>query len=209
MGHDDGGGSGGHRPITTDTRGTWAAALADGKVDGWAAGVRERYMALPVDGDNDARHLYLMLKVAVVAALVNGHAAIEWADWGLAEAFMGWQAAIMRVFDTGLARRVTQGEFNEVVTKEMAKRRARLLGQPATKSSKTAEVDGRPRHFVRWRVMANDGRWHRYGVDVEKAIDSLVRGGALCYLVEGPTDDEGVPTGETSVNKKWSRLAGV
>jgi hypothetical protein len=55
----------------------------------------------------------------------------------------------------------------------------------ACKNSKHAKIvliEGQPHCFVRWKGMSNDNRWYRYGMDVEKTIDQLVRGAALAYL---------------------------
>jgi hypothetical protein len=47
--------------------------------------------------------------------------------------------------------------------------------------------------------MVNAGRWEKYGIDIEKQIDTLARMGVLAYLVEydGEKDKE---------DDRWVRL---
>lgn len=139
----------------------------------------------------------------MLTALINGHKRIELADWEFAEAWMEWQGKIRQTFATGRARKVEGGQFNETVIREMERRTAKLKRSgKQSKAGKIVEEDGKRLYFIRWKAMANDGRWYKYGVDVEKQIDALVRMGALAYLVG--TDGEG----EQETDKKWVRLLG-
>jgi hypothetical protein len=68
---------------------------------------------------------------------------------------------------------------------EVEKRTAKLKRTgKSDKQNKIEEINGKACYFIRWRAMANAGRWYKYGLDVEKTIDSLVRGGTLAYQLE-------------------------
>lgn len=174
------------------------------RVEGFAPGVEERYLNWTPVNDWSGRDTYHILKVAVLVSLVNGHSRIEVTDWEFAEAWMAWQGKIRQTFSTGRARKVEGGQFNETVIRELEKRTAKLKRSgKQSKSLKIVDEGDKRMFFVRWKAMSNDGRWYKYGVDVEKQIDALVRMGALAYLVE--KDGE---SGKPETDEKWVRLLG-
>jgi len=178
--------------------------LTCSRVEGFAPGIEERYLNWAPGKDWSGRDTFHILKVAVLTALVNGHQRMEVPDWEFAEAWMEWQGRIRKTFATGCARKVEGGQFNETVMREMEKRTAKLKRSGKQgKAGKIVDEDGKPLYFIRWKAMANDGRWYKYGVDVEKQVDALVRMGALAYLVapDGESDKE-------ETDKKWVRLLG-
>jgi hypothetical protein len=175
--------------------------LSRSRVEGFAPGVETLYENWDPGKDWSGRDTYHVLKIAVLVALVNGHAKIELADWNFAVAFMEWQGRIRNTFASGRARKVDPGQFNETIIREMEKRTAKLkkAGTSDKKRTLIVEEKGKKLYFVRWKAMVRDGRWYKYGMDAEKTIDTLVRMGSLAYLVE--TDGE-----KEVANKRWVRL---
>jgi len=176
------------------------------KVSGFAPGVEDQYLAWNPVSDLSGRDTYHVLKVAVLVALADGHALIEQPDWDFAVAFMLWQSRIRQAFAPGKAKKVNQGQFNETVIREIEKRSERLKASGVdTKHAKIVKQDGLACYFVRWRAMANSNRWHRYGMNVEKTVATLVKDGALAYLQETSFSPDG-KTDTEEVNDKWVRL---
>jgi hypothetical protein len=175
--------------------------LSRSRVEGFAPGVEHLYENWDPGTDWSGRDTYHVLKVAVLVALVNGHEKIELSDWNFAVAFMEWQGRIRNTFATGRARKVDPGQFNETIIREMEKRTAKMKKADTCDKKRTliTEDGGRKYYYVRWKAMARDGRWYKYGMDAEKTIDALVRMGTLAYLVE--TDGE-----KEVANKVWVRL---
>jgi hypothetical protein len=68
-------------------------------------------------------------------------------------------------------------------------------------------VDGK-RVYLRWKGMSNAGRWYKYGMDVEKTIDALVRGGQLEYAMKPKFNDKGNYVKDVP-NEAWVRLIGI
>ncbi|MGA8737051.1 MAG: hypothetical protein WB558_24260 [Terriglobales bacterium] len=103
----------------------------------------------------------------------------------------------------------TLGEFNEIVLDETMRRIKKRLA-PSGKDNKGVKVVATEENsfvYVRWRAMSNEGRWVKYGIDVEKAIDSMVRAGALAYLEESSPNSKGEDKWET--DKSWIRIVGL
>lgn len=179
--------------IEQDESQSFLYRMMSAKVSGFAEGVEERYLSWTPAKDWSGRDTYHILKVAVLIALCQGHERIEMSDFEFAEVFLDWQGRIRQTFSTSRAREVRGGQFNETVIKEMEKRTIKL--QKSNRSDKNGKVVGQL-HYVRWKAMSNAGRWYKYGVDIEKSIAALVRGGVLEYLVDG--DDQ--------IDTTWVRL---
>lgn len=196
-------------PITKDTRTTLEQELRDAKCKGFAAGVEKLYLDWQPKKDWSGRDAYHALKVAAVTAIINGHEYIEESDWRFAVVFMGWQGQIRQTFAPGRAKKTTQGEFNELVIKEMQKRTAKALGRGdyKDKSTEVMTVDGKKRVYIRWKGMANDGDWYKHGLDIEKTIKALVNGGYLDFKREVNFADGGKAVSE-EVNDLWVRIIG-
>jgi hypothetical protein len=175
--------------------------LMRSRVEGFASGGETLYEDWDPGKDWSGRDTYHVLKVAVLVALVNGHAKIELSDFNFAVAFMEWQGRIRNTFATGRARKVDPGQFNETIIREMEKRTAKMkkAGTSDKKRALITEQKGKKLYFVRWKAMVRDGRWYKYGMDTEKTIDALVRMGSLAYLVETEGEKE-------VANRRWVRL---
>lgn len=182
---------------------TLVAELMRNRVEEFAPGVEQQYLDWAPGKDWSGRDTHHVLKAAILCALLNEHKYIEKDDWLFAVAFMAWQGRIRETFAAGRSRQVTAGQFHETVMHEIEKRTAKLkkIGK-SDRQNKIVEEDGSSFfYYIRWRAMANAGRWYKYGVDVEKTIDVLVRGGALAYLMEPNSE-----SGKDEANKKWVRL---
>jgi len=193
-------------PVTSDRRESLAQRLHDARVKGFAPGVEQMYLSWQPKRDLSGRDTFHVLKVAVVAALVNGHARVELEDWRFAVAFMDWQFEIRSVFAPGRAKTVTMGEFKEIIMAEVRKRTKALEeGGKSTKHCKTLTVDGKPRRYIRWKAMSNDGKWYRYGWEVEKAIKSLVNDGHLAWRIDRVLSEDGKGDRDEE-NTSWVEL---
>jgi hypothetical protein len=182
---------------------TLLGRLQKAEVVGFAAGVEELYL----NWSGEGRRTYDLLKLAVLVALINGHKQIEMEDWQFTCALMDWQARIREVFSTGKAKRVHQGEMNEMVIKELEKRTAKVLDGITNsnmkmfeqKNGKGEKVD---KPFVRWKAMANEGRWYKFGMDAERTIDQLQKAAAIQFRELYPGEET------TEIDKSWIRLMG-
>jgi hypothetical protein len=193
-------------PVTREEHDSLIAQMQKHKVSGFAPGVEDQYLAWNSVSDLSGRDTYHVLKVAVLVALADGHTLIEQPDWDFAVAFMLWQSRIRQAFAPGKAKKVNQGQFNETVIREIEKRSERLKASGAdTKHAKIVKQEGQACYFVRWRAMANSNRWHRYGMNVEKTVATLVKDGALAYLHETSFSPDG-KTETEEVNDRWVRL---
>lgn len=153
-------------------------------VVGWADGIEQLYLDWNPKQNLSGRDTYHAQKIAILCAIINGHKLIEHEDWLFAVAFMDWQTEIRLTFAPGRSRKITQGEFNEIIIKEMEKRTQKLiLRGKNTKSAMMMIVDEKKQYFIRWRGMSNDGDWLLFGLDPEKTIDALVRNGKLVYKI--------------------------
>ena len=185
---------------------TLVSRLMKHKVTGWADGVKELYM----QWEGPGRSTYHLRKLAVLTALINGHVNIEMSDYKFAVEFMEWRARILKVFTSGTAQDVSQGQFSEMIEAMISEQSERWHQTRQFKrrcEKVAADQQGCEHLFVRWKQLSNDNRWFRYGRDVEKSIDQLVRGGTLAYLMV-PTLREG--RDEKTVweaDKSWVRLA--
>jgi hypothetical protein len=133
---------------------------------------------------------------------------MEQSDWNFAVAFIDWQTQIRMTFSTARARRVSQAEFNEMVFEETLRRVKKRL-KPEGKDGVNVRVYQPPAPaplivYIRWKGMANEGDWHLYGMDTEKTIDALVRGGTFAYGIK--TTAEGK---DPAPDKPWVRIVGV
>ena len=175
-------------PVPINTMDTLVSQLQRARVNGFAPGVEDQYLAWKPRCDLSGRDTYHVLKIAILSALINGRSLIEQPDWDFATAFMDWQYEIRLVFQPGRAKRVSQGEFNETVIKTFERLKSRqVTGNPkkADKSYVTTEVrDGKTLYFFDWGRIANSNKWHLTGMDVKKTIDSLVTGGCLAHKVD-------------------------
>lgn len=196
-------------PLETDRRESLAQRIHDLRVRGMADGVEQEYLTWQPKKDLSGRDTYHVLKVAICTALANGHARVERDDWEFAKAFMAWQHQIRTVFAPGVAKQVTMGQFKEIVVAEVAKRtKAMIDGKPSDKHNKQVERDGRTRRFIRWKAMSNDGKWYRYGWDVEKVVNSLVNDGHLAFRVDRVLTPDGKGD-KDEPNKLWVELIRV
>lgn len=160
--------------------------------------------------DWSGRDLFHVLKIAALCAILQGHEHIEKSDWHFAVAFMEWQGRIRQTFAPSRAKKTTQAEFNEIVIKEVEKRTLRALGKQPYKDKHVEVVvgdDGKKRVYIRWKAMSNDGKWHLHGLDVEKTIKALVRGGSLEFKRESVDDQQGRRIKEEQ-NDAWVRIIG-
>jgi hypothetical protein len=99
---------------------------------------------------------------------------------------------------------MTQGEFNEKVMRETCKRSLqRKEGGQDSKGVRAVKHGEKEFYYVRWKGMANDGKWFRTGLDVQKTINQLVGGGALVYLVENGED------GKKNKDENWVRVVNL
>jgi hypothetical protein len=156
-------------------------------VTGWESPeLEEEFYNWNPKANLSGRDTYHIQKLSIIVAILNGHSKITRADWEFCKAFMAWQTEIRRTFSTGSAKRVTQGEFNETVMDELIKRTKRLmLTGKADKHGKIKMNEaGTPAYYIRWKQPANSNRWYRYGMDVERTVDTLTRNGDLQYLEE-------------------------
>jgi hypothetical protein len=90
------------------------------------------------------------------------------------------------VFTSGTASDLSQGQFNEMIVQDVVERTDRWKKHRTyRKRLERVEPDthGNEHFYVRWKQVARDNRWFKYGRDVEKTIDALVRSGALAYLM--------------------------
>jgi len=173
-------------PVTTDTYDSILSRLRNARVEGFASGVEEQYLNWHLDKDYSGRDGYHALKVSILCALLSEHKLIEQSDWDFATAFMEWQGAIRREFTTGKSKKMTQGEFNEKVIKALCKEalKRRVSGKDTANVQMEKNKGGQELYFMRWRKIANNGKWWRSGLDTEKTINQLVRGGILGFLKE-------------------------
>jgi hypothetical protein len=167
---------------------TLAEQIRNARCEGFAPGVAELYESWQPKRDWSGRDMYHALKVAAICAILQGHSHIEESDWRFAVAFIEWQGRIREAFQPGRAQKTTQAEFNEIVVREVERRTRKGLqgGVGKDKHTEVVEVDGKKRVYVRWKGMANDGKWYRHGLDTEKTVRMLVSGGTLAYK----SDDE-------------------
>lgn len=188
--------------VTVERTETLLGRLQKAEVVGFADGVEELYL----NWNGEGRRTYDLLKLAVIVALINGHKQIEMEDWQFTCALMDWQARIREVFSTGKAKRVHQGEMNELVIKELEKRTTKVLdGITSANMKMIPQKNGKgemvERPFVRWKAMANEGRWYKFGMDAERTIDQLQKAAAIQFreIYDGDT---------TEIDKSWIRLMG-
>lgn len=197
-------------PVTIDRRTTLEMQLREAKCKGFAPGVAELYENWQPQKDWSGRDLFHVLKVAALCAILQGHECIEESDWHFTVAFMEWQGRIRQTFAPSRAKKTTQAEFNEIVIKEVEKRTVRVLGKQPCKDKNVEIVvgnDGKKRVYIRWRAMSNDGKWHLHGLDVEKTMKALVRGGSLEFKREFVDDAQGKRIKEVE-NDAWVRIIG-
>lgn len=142
----------------------------------------------------------------MIIALLNDHKLIEMEDWQFTCALLDWQARIREVFSTGRAKRIHQGEMNELVMKELEKRIAKVQDGLVNANmklidQKNSKGEMTPRPFVRWKAMAKEGRWYRYGLDLEKTVEQQQKAAAIRFrdIYEGDTFE---------VDRSWIRLMG-
>jgi len=197
-------------PVTIDRRTTLEMELREAKCKGFAPGIAELYENWQPKKDWSGRDVSLhVLKIAALCAILQGHDYIEKSDWDFAVAFMEWQGRIRQTFAPSRAKKTTQAEFNEIVIKEMQKRTKKGLSKDVHKDKhiEVALVDGKKRVYVRWKGMANDGKWYEHGLDIKKTLNNLVEGGTLEYKSEPVHDDQGKYL-KDEVNNAWVRIVG-
>lgn len=152
----------------------------------------------------------MFIRVAIITALLQGYERITLTDWEFAVAFMGWQARLRTMFTIGRAKRVTPGEFNEIVFDETLRRTKKRL-TPGAKDSgnvKLIQVGEQSYVYIRWKAMSNDGRWYKYGMDVKRTVDILVNAGTLGYLMETEYDEQG-KVKKSIPNEHWIKVVGA
>jgi len=197
-------------PVSYDNRSTLEKELQKADCKGFASGVAEQYENWQPAKDWSGRDLFHVLKIAALCAILQGHEHVEKSDWHFAVAFMEWQGRIRQTFAPSRAKKTTQAEFNEIVIKEVEKRTVRVLGKQPFKDKHVEVVvgdDGKKRVYIRWKAMSNDGKWHLHGLDVEKTIKALVRGGSLEFKRESVDDQQGKRIKEEQ-NDAWVRIIG-
>jgi len=197
-------------PVSLDNRSTLEEELRKADCKGFATGVAELYENWKPSKDWSGRDLFHVLKIAALCAILQGHEHIEKSDWHFAVAFMEWQGRIRQTFAPSRAKKTTQAEFNEIVIKEVEKRTVGALGKQPHKDKNIEVVvgdDGKKRVYIRWRMMSNNGKWHLHGLDVEKTIKALVRGGSLEFKRESVDDQQGKRIKEEQ-NDAWVRIIG-
>jgi hypothetical protein len=197
-------------PVSFGNRSTLEEELRKADCKGFAPGVAELYENWKPAKDWSGRDLFHVLKIAALCAILQGHEHIEKSDWHFAVAFMEWQGRIRQTFAPSRAKKTTQAEFNEIVIKEVEKRTLRVLGKQPYKDKHVEVVvgdDGKKRVYIRWKAMSNDGKWHLHGLDVEKTIKALVRGGSLEFKRESVDDKQGNRIKEEQ-NDAWVRVIG-
>ena len=175
---------------------TLVSRLRKRVVEGWAPGMERQFLNWNPIKNMSGRDTYHIQKIAILTALLNEHSLIEQSDWDFAKAFMEWQTQIRLAFTPSRAKRTTQGEFNDTIVREIEKRLARIkkeggITEKRAKYEKAVEEDGKTRYYFLWRKLANDGKWHLKGLDIERSIDALVRGGILVYWVTKELDEKG------------------
>jgi hypothetical protein len=193
--------------LTVETVKSYKELWHGHKVKDFAQGVEEQYLAWqPQGGDASGRDSYHILKIAAACALVELHEYIEQSDWDFAKAFMEWQRQIRLAFEPSRSKRITQGEFNERVMKEMKKRTEKVKQSGRdTKNACRMEVGRKTLYFVRWKSMANDGRWHLFGLDTKRTIQGLVDSGQLAYKPNLTEEERNADEGERH-DQNWIRL---
>jgi hypothetical protein len=200
-------------PITREDTWSLKSDLLGANIEGFESTELEKEYEEWTCPDLSGRDFQHVHKVSIMSALLNSHRKITRSDWDFATAFIGWQNRLRLMFATGRAKRVTQGEFNEMVFEETLRRTRKRL-DPSGKDSPTVKIhqaDGKkPIVFVRWKGMANDGDWHLYGMDIEKSIDAMVRGGTFEYGFDFVPSKNGDGKDDKIVeDKKWIRIVGV
>jgi len=190
---------------------TLVSRLRKRVVEGWAPGVERQFIKWNPVKNMSGRDTFHIQKIAILTALLNEHRLIEQSDWDFAVAFMEWQTQIRLTFTPSRAKKTTQGEFNDTVIRELEKRLARIkkeggINPKRAKFEKIIEEDGKQHHYFLWKKLANDGRWHLKGLDIEKTINALVRGGILTYWTTEILDDKG-KFKDLEVHSEWVRLA--
>ena len=151
-----------------------------------------------------------MLKIAVLCALCNLHGRIEPEDWAFAAAFMKWQGELRLAFRPGRSKKVTQGEFNETVMRNVTNWTDKLkAGAKVPKSlGRTAQrTEGgktRTLYFVNWKRLHNYGKWFDLGMDTEKTVQRLVANGDLAYKTDW-VEEQGKDAKE-EYDCQWVRL---
>jgi hypothetical protein len=188
------------------------AMLRGQVVEGFEPDAEQQFINWNPEEDYSGRDTFHVRKVAVIVALLNGHRLVDMGDWLFAKAFMEWQGQLRRTFQSSKSQRVTQGAFNEIVLDETSKRTDRLKkGTLPTKQGRITEVaDGekvKRFHWINWGQMSNSMRWAKYGMDVERTIDQLVRSNALQYLTEREENKDGKEIWVE--NKKYVRIFGT
>jgi len=197
-------------PVVSDTRRTLEQEIRVFKCKGFSPEVAIAYESWYPRRDWTGRDPFHAAKVAILTAIINGHEFVSMGDWRFAVAFMEWEGRIREVFQTGKAKKTTPAEFNEIILSEVKKRTAKALKEPdadAKNVKVTKNAEGKVMVFIRWRKMANDGKWYRHGLDTEKTIKGLVRGGYLAYQVEAKHDDQGRFL-KDNVDEIWVRIVG-
>jgi hypothetical protein len=190
-------------PVFTDNRTSLVDELRDAVVEGFAPGIEEQYLNWEPKNPSDT---YLAHKWAILTALIQGHKYIEQSDWDFTVTCMDWQFLIQTTFAPGRARRVTQGEFQEKIMLTMRKCTDKLIAsRKNTYDAKTVTYDGATLHFIRWKKMANDGKWWLDGMDVEQTIRRLVNMGALAFKEELECSANGKDE-NTKTDEIWVRL---
>jgi len=86
-----------------------------------------------------------------------------------------------------------QAEFNELVMDQLIRRVKQLIknGEKSDKHTKVVEEPGKRFYYLRWRGVANNNLWYKYGVDGEKTIQQLVGVSALAFLEEPKYNGQG------------------
>lgn len=169
-------------------------------VKDWAPGIEQQFMEWT---DGVGRETYHVRKIAVLCALINFHEYIQQEDWDFAVAFMLWQQRIRKAFATGKAKKVHQGEFNEMFLKALAKEVERLESKGEDGyNAKFVNVGGRKCAFVRVKHMGNKYRWAKFGLPLDRTTQQLVEAGEIDYLDSGERDSR---TGAVIPDKGWVR----
>jgi len=183
-------------PVTPILRSPVVEMLSFG-VEGYAPGVKEKYLAWTPTLDASGRDPSHLKKTMIVIALINGHRLITEEDFESARAYMAWQQAIRVVFSASKADPGPQAQFNEYVMK-CIERKAKELAK------KDVPVKER---WVNWKRLSLDLKWHLRDtpLGVERTIEALIKSGQLIQKEETEESADGKKAKKVKV-ENWVRL---
>ena len=149
--------------------------LTKAYVDGFAPGVEEAYLAWE-STEESGRLTYYLLKRMILTSCFAGETSISMACFNAAKLWAERQSRIKQVFAPSQAKNATpMATFQAMAMRAFERETER----------RAAKGEDRKEIFIRWRGVSNHLKWggRGYGVDIEKAIDMLVRGGSLIYKI--------------------------